>query len=472
MSTKNPLTNHLLKQPLMIPGDKSISHRVLMVASLLQKPSEIDGLLASADVMATIDCLEHLGITIQANSQGNNHKLSPLIKPEQNTRLQSGETLVLNAQNSGTTMRLLSGLLCSDVLSNNTQQIRFTGDDSLQTRPMERIITPLSQMGARITGTQSESSPGKITAPLTIQPALSSALNEINYTLPISSAQVKSAIIFAGLFSGTGPTLIIEPTQSRDHTERLLCALDAPLTVSTDKKTITVLPNRHWRAQAPKQHFQVPGDPSSASFWLTASACIPGSDLTISGIGLNPTRIGFLDVLKSWGALCTVTQTDDYHGEPVGSIRVQAGTLKTSDTGINSIASLGIASLIDELPVLIAAAVTRPEAFELQGAAELRVKESDRLHVLCDALKQLGYPVIERPDGVQINAHSSGPVSHMHPLQPIKTGGDHRIVMALAVLNLIVDPGSLWSIEAPESVAVSYPNFWTTWQQLQAIRLG
>ena len=452
-----------------------------MVASLLQKPSEIDGLLDSADVMATIDCLENLGITIEATSQGNNHKLIPLIKPEQNTRLQSGETLVLNAQNSGTTMRLLSGLLCSDVLSKHSQKIYFTGDDSLQTRPMERIITPLSQMGARITGTQSESSPGKITAPLTIQPALSSALTRINYSLPLPSAQVKSALIFAGLFSGLSygknPTVITEPTQSRDHTERLLCALGAPLTVSTDKKTIAVLPSQHWRSRAPNQHFRIPGDPSSASFWLTASACIPGSDLTIDGIGLNPTRMGFLDVLQAWGARCTVTQTDDYHGEPVGSIRVQADLLETSNTTITRISSLSIASLIDELPVLIAAAVTRPNAFELEGAAELRVKESDRIHVLCNALRQLGYPVIERPDGVQINANLSAsvslsPRSAAQSSQLLKTGGDHRIVMALAVLNLIVDPENLWLLETPESVAVSYPTFWRTWQQLQVLRLG
>jgi 3-phosphoshikimate 1-carboxyvinyltransferase len=414
-----------LRGILRVPGDKSISHRALMLGALAEGETIIQGLLPGEDPISTARCLSALGAEItEINSTEVRVRGTGLGQLKEATDF-------LDAGNSGTTLRLMMGILASQPGLFST----LTGDASLRSRPMGRVSTPLSQMGAQIWGRQG----GKY-APLAIQ---GQSLKPFHYQSPIASAQVKSAVLLAGLLT-PGQTLVTEPARSRDHSERMLRAFGAK--VYTDE-SLTVAVEGPTRLVG--QTVVVPGDISSAAFWLVAASIVPDSELLLENVGINPTRTGILDVLQAMGADIEQLNLREQAGEPVADLRVRSAQLRGTTIG----GSL-IPRLVDEIPVLAIAALAAEGKTIIRDAEELRVKESDRLAVMAQELHKMGAQIQEHPDGLEIHGPQQLIGANVSPHT------DHRIAMSLAIASLLARGET--TLENPECARVSYPEFWTT----------
>ncbi|MGD1851180.1 MAG: 3-phosphoshikimate 1-carboxyvinyltransferase [Cyanophyceae cyanobacterium] len=419
-----------LRGRVQIPGDKSISHRSLMLGALAEGTTTIEGLLLGEDPRSTAACFRAMGadiselntnqVTVQGIGLGN------LQEPKD----------VLNAGNSGTTLRLMLGILAS----HRERYFTVTGDGSLRSRPMDRVINPLKEMGADICGR-----PGNTLAPLAVQ---GRSLKPITYRSPIASAQVKSCLLLAGLMT-EGETKVIEPALSRDHSERMLKAFGATVKVDPEEISAAVV----GPAKLTGKRVIVPGDISSAAFWLVAGAIAPDSDLVVENVGINPTRTGVLEVLRAMGADLTLENERDAAGEPVADIRVRTSDLKGCE-----ISGAVIPRAIDEIPILAVAATCATGKTVIRDAAELRVKESDRLAVMASELSGMGASIIEHPDGLEIVGGTL--------LQGASTDSytDHRIGMSLAIAALVAKGST--EIHRAEAAAISYPNFVPTLENL------
>ncbi len=408
-----------------VPGDKSISHRALLISALATGSSEIIGLNQGEDCARTLAILEKLGVRITTRGES----VMVLGRGLQLERPRE----VLNCGNSGTTFRLLAGILAGqDFLS------VLDGDVSLRQRPMGRIVDPLRQMGADIHGVD-----GTNLAPVTIQ---GGELQGIKYTLPIPSAQVKSALLLAGL-QARGNTTIVEPTLSRDHTERMLHSSGAQIERSGNQIQV-----RGGSTLEP-QRVQIPGDFSSAAFLLGAAVALPGSELLIEGVGLNPTRLGFLEALRAMNAQVEVVSQEERSGEPVGDLLIRGSELSALTLGGEL-----IPLLIDEIPILAVLATQAQGTTVIQDAAELRVKESDRLASLTEELTKLGAQITEYPEGLEI----TGPTKLMGAR--VYSHGDHRLALALEVASLFSE-GQVEIVDQHVG-EISFPGFSRTLQQL------
>ncbi len=406
-----------LQGTLNMPGDKSISHRALMLAAIAEGESTIRGLSPGADVRSTRTCLEALGVPMTAD----NGRL--VVRGVGLRGLQPAAT-TLDAGNSGTTIRLLSGILAGQPFAS-----QIDGDGSLRRRPMRRIIEPLRRMGAGI-----EARDGGF-APLTIS---GGRLRGMQYELPVASAQVKSCLLLAGLFAD-GPTTVIEPAQSRNHTEIMLRHMGVP--VEVEGRRITVQPS-----ELQARDFDVPGDLSSAAFFIAAALLVPKAKLQLLNLGVNPTRAYFLQKLEAMGARLHWHHRRDIHGEAVADLEVESSEL----VGVE-ISGGEIPLLIDEIPILAVLATQARGETVIRDAAELRVKESDRLHAVASNLNRMGARVQELEDGLRIE----GPT----PLRGavVDSHGDHRIVMAFAVAGLIAAGETV--IEDIAAADISFPGF-------------
>ncbi|MBD2552228.1 3-phosphoshikimate 1-carboxyvinyltransferase [Limnothrix sp. FACHB-708] len=413
-----------------IPGDKSISHRALMLGALAEGETTIEGLLLGEDPRSTAACFRALGAEI---SELNTDRVTVRGIGIGNLQEPIG---VLDAGNSGTTLRLMLGILAS----HPDRFFTITGDDSLRSRPMGRVVKPLTLMGAQIWGRRDNT-----LAPLAVR---GQALQPIHYQSPIASAQVKSCILLAGLMT-EGQTTVSEPALSRDHSERMLRAFGAEVIVDPDTISATVV----GPAKLHGQRVIVPGDISSAAFWLVAAAIVPGSDLTIENVGINPTRTGILDVLHQMGANITLENERDAAGEPVADLRVRYGPLNGCE-----ISGALIPRLVDEIPILAVAATVAQGKTVIRDAEELRVKESDRLAVMAAALQKMGAQVTEQPDGLEI----AGPVQLRGA--DVDSHTDHRIAMSLAIAALVAQGTT--TIDRAEAAAISYPDFVPTLERL------
>ena len=404
---------------LRLPGDKSISHRYAMLGAFAEGTSRFTNFSTGADCASTLGCMEALGAKV--NRLGNEAieitgvggRVTPSAQP-------------LDCGNSGSTMRMMSGLLAA-------QQGRFTliGDESLSRRPMGRIQKPLAQMGARLTLTEGH-------APLTIE---GGPLNSIDYTTPVPSAQVKTCVLLAGLQT-EGTTTVREAVRTRDHSELALRAFGATLTRTIDSISISGPQSLHAIEAA------VPGDLSSAAFFLCAAAIFPGSGLVLDSIGLNPTRAALLDVLTTLGAHISVLNLEEKHAELVGTVQVTGPAEGLGSTAITGALS---AQLIDELPVLAAIGPYTSGGIRIRDAKELRVKESDRIALVAKNLRAMGAEVIEFEDGLDV---PGGQTLHG---ATIDSGSDHRIAMAFSVAGLRAEGDTL--IQGAESAAISFPEF-------------
>lgn len=410
-----------LKGNISVPGDKSISHRAAILSALAHGSTRIDNFLTAADCLSTVECLKKLAVKIEG--------------PVNNTLVVHGSGLpgiqepadILDAGNSGTTMRLLTGVLASLPFFSV-----ITGDRSLRERPMERVISPLSKMGAQIAGRRRNTR-----APLAIT---GGPLKAIRYNTPVASAQVKSAILLAGL-QAEGETSVTEPALSRDHTERMLEHFGVP--VNRSGLTVSLRGPCTLRTGG---DFIVPGDISSAAFFIVAASIIPASDITITGVGINPTRTGILDVLQQMGADIALANIRKECGEPVADIKVRYARLK----GV-SIGGEMIPRLIDEIPVLaVAGAVARGETV-ITGAEELKYKETNRLEAVITELTKMGAIIKELPDGMIIKGITSFKGARCH------SRGDHRMAMALSVAGLVAAGETV--IEDASCVEISFPGF-------------
>jgi 3-phosphoshikimate 1-carboxyvinyltransferase len=423
-----------LQGVVQVPGDKSISHRALLFGAIAEGTTRITGLLPAEDPLSTAACLRAMGVTISAIEAGQPVSvegvgLDGLREPED----------VLDCGNSGTTMRLMLGLLAGRA----GRHFVLTGDSSLRRRPMQRVGGPLAQMGAQISGRS-----GGNLAPLAIQ---GQQLHGATIRTPVASAQVKSALVLAAL-TATGDTTVIEPVQSRDHSERMLRAFGAQLSVGgTGLTEVTVTPGASLRGQ----DVIVPGDISSAAFWLVAGAITPGADLTVQNVGLNPSRTGVLDVLEQMGARIELLNGREVAGEPVGDLRVIHGPLQAFTIGAEL-----IPRLVDEIPVLAVAACYAEGISRVSGAEELRVKETDRLAVMARQLGAMGARIEEFTDGMTIQ----GGVP-LHGAE-VDSETDHRVAMSLAVAAQVATGPT--QLHRPEAAAVSYPGFWEDLERLQA----
>lgn len=408
-----------LRGRLRVPGDKSISHRCVMLGALGQGDTEIHGLLEGEDVLSTIAAFRALGVTIEGPTKGHLRirgvGLHGLKAP----------SVPLDMGNSGTAMRLLAG-----VLSGQAFAATLIGDASLSRRPMGRVADPLRAMGARI-----EAAQGGV-PPLVIH---GGPLRAIEYRLPVASAQVKSALLLAGLYA-QGTTILHEPGPSRDHTERMLKGLGCALSV--DGATLRLDgPAASWGGST----WTVPADLSSATFFLVAAAMTPGSDLLLEGVGVNPTRTGVLEILQLMGAQITQEKPRTVGGEPVADLRVRGRKLH----GIEVPKAL-VPLAIDEFPALFVAAAAAEGETRVSGAAELRVKETDRIAVMARGLRALGVDAREQPDGLAIRG---GPLRG----GTVESEGDHRVAMAFAISALVAD-GAV-RVHDCRNVDTSFPGF-------------
>ena len=423
-----------LKGRVQVPGDKSISHRSLLFGAIAEGTTRIEGLLPAEDPLSTAACLRAMGVDVSPIRAGEpvvvqGVGLDGLQEPED----------VLDCGNSGTTMRLMLGLLAG----RSGRHFVLSGDGSLRRRPMRRVGDPLAQMGACISGRS-----GGNLAPLAIA---GQHLHGASIRTPVASAQVKSAILLAAL-TAKGNTTVIEPVQSRDHSERMLRAFGADLQVGGPSNTeVTVVPGASLRGQ----EVVVPGDISSAAFWLVAGAITPGADLTVENVGLNPSRTGILDVLQQMEARIEVLNARDVAGEPVGDLHVTHGPLKAFSIGAEL-----IPRLVDEIPVLAVAACCADGVSRVTGAEELRVKETDRLAVMARQLGAMGARIEEFADGMSIEG---GVLLHG---AEVDSETDHRVAMSLAVAAQIASGNT--QLHRAEAAAVSYPTFWDDLQRLQA----
>jgi len=415
----------LIRTELTVPGDKSISHRAVILASLSNGPCVIRGFLPSEDCLCTAAAMRALGVKIETPEpdtlivHGTRRKF---VAPEHD----------IDCGNSGTTMRLLCGLLAGQPF-----RTRLFGDASLSKRPMKRVIEPLTQMGAKIRAEGANERP-----PLVIE---GTTLSPVHYYSPVASAQVKSAVLLAGLFA-QGKTSVTEPIQSRDHTERML----EYFLVRPVKEELTV---SIYGGQTPESRdFTVPGDISSAAFWLVAAAAQPGSHLLVRNIGLNETRTGILGVLVRMGAGVREIHEGD-EAEPMGTIEIRGDRLKGT-----TIAGKEIPNVIDELPILAVAGALAHGKTVIADAGELRVKETDRLAAIATNLRAMGAQVSETEDGLEILGGAP-----LHGAR-VQSYGDHRIAMAFAIAGLFAEGETI--IEGTECVATSYPTFEETLEKV------
>ena len=430
-SGSGPLTGAI-----RVPGDKSISHRSLMLGALAIGETRVSGLLEGEDVLATAAAMRAMGATITREEDGtwsiHGVGVGGLLQPD----------APLDMGNSGTSTRLLMGLVASHAIT-----ATFTGDASLSKRPMGRVIEPLTMIGAEFYSAEG----GRL--PLTVRgicPAV-----PITYTLPVASAQVKSAVLLAGL-NTAGVTTVIEPVPTRDHSERMLKGFGANLTVEEmDGARIITL---HGEAELTAQTIVVPGDPSSAAFFVVAALIVPGSDILVENVGLNPTRAGLFDVLRQMGGSIEEVSLREVGGEPVADLRVRHSAL----TGI--VVDPAVApSMIDEFPVLFVAAAMAHGTTTTSGLDELRVKESDRLTAMAEALNGAGARVEEREDGLIIQG-TGGKALRGSANSRAKTHLDHRIAMSMAVAGLASESGVL--VDDVRPIATSFPNFMALLEQL------
>jgi 3-phosphoshikimate 1-carboxyvinyltransferase len=414
------------------PGDKSISHRYAMVAAIAEGSTTIHGYSTGADCASTLRCLRALGVVIEQVGLDGDGGLT-LTVAGRGPRGFIAPADTLDAGNSGSTIRMLAGILAAHPFP-----VSLTGDASLQRRPMRRIIVPLERMGARVSSTDGR-------PPLTITGA--ARLEAIEFAPDVPSAQVKSAVLLAGLHAD-GLTRVVEPLPTRDHTERALEAFGGH--VLRAGPSVAVAGGQRLSAQV----LQVPGDISSAAFWMVAAAALPGSDITIAEVGLNPTRTGILDILRRFGADMEVEPGPVTGGEPMGTIRVRhRGLVETEVTPQD------VPGVIDELPVL-AALATHGGGLRVSGAQELRVKESDRISSLANGLRRMGADIDEAPDGF-----------HVRGRQRLRGGevdaeNDHRLAMAFAIAALGASGPT--TIHDAGAAAVSYPEFFSVLESLRA----
>ncbi len=431
---QGPLTGRIA-----VPGDKSISHRALMFAGLAVGESRISGLLEGEDVRATAAAMRQLGARVERGADDTWHVqgagLGSLLEPVQ----------ALDMGNSGTSARLLMGVIASHAI-----RATFVGDASLSRRPMSRVIEPLGQMGAAF-----EASAGG-TLPLMLRGA--SPAIPLTYKLPIASAQVKSAVLLAGL-NTPGETTVIEPTATRDHTERMLTGFGVPVAIGEEAglRTITV----RGEADLTPCDVEVPGDPSSAAFFLVAASIVPGSAVTLTNVGLNPTRAGIVQVLRDMGADIREENPREVGGEPVADLVVRHAAL----TGIDIDPAMG-PSMIDEFPALFVAAALASGTTRTRGLEELRVKESDRLATMAEALQLAGARVEEHADGLTIKGTGGEPLAGTPQGAAIDTRLDHRIAMAMAVAGLVSRDGV--TLDDTDPVATSFPTFFDSLDDLHA----
>lgn len=404
-----------------LPGDKSISHRYGMISAIASGVSRIHNYSTGADCHSTLGCMRSLGIDIEvAGTEVTVHG-----RGLDGLRASSSD---LDAGNSGSTIRMLSGILAAQPFTT-----RIFGDESLSRRPMQRIIKPLAEMGARIHAREDKF------PPLEIEGA---QLRPIEYALPVASAQVKTCVLLAGLYAG-GKTVVLEPVQSRDHTEIALREFGADLTAERGRICLTGRPALEAR------ELTVPSDISSAAFFLVAALLVPGSRLTIRGVGLNPTRSALLDFLVGMGARISVPKLESVNGELIGEIAVEHAPLKG---GV--IEGALTAAVIDEVPVLSVLGAVTEEGLTVRDASELRIKETDRIATIVQNLRRMGVAAEELPDGLVVPGR-----------QRLRAGtfdsfGDHRIAMAFAVAAVAAEGESI--IEGAEAASVSFPEFWDT----------
>ncbi|GMR08981.1 MAG: hypothetical protein BMS9Abin26_1993 [Gammaproteobacteria bacterium] len=407
-----------------VPGDKSISHRSIMLGAIADGDTTVDGFLAGEDNLATLEAFRSMGVDIEGADDGrlviHGVGLHGLKRPDR----------PLDLGNSGTSMRLLTGLLAGQEFD-----VELTGDESLSNRPMRRVTDPLREMGASIE-TADDGTP-----PVMIHGGQS--LTAIEYRMPVASAQVKSCVLLAGLYAH-GRTCVTEPATTRDHTERMLQGFGYPL--DRDGSKICVTGGGRLRATS----IHVPADISSASFFMVGAAIAPGSDLLLKQVGINPSRDGVINILRLMGADISLSQQGQVGGEPVADIRVRYRKLKGIAIPVEQ-----VPLAIDEFPAIFVAAACAEGRTELRGAGELRVKESDRIAVMADGLKSLGVSAEPTPDGIIIEAGgmSDGGLSG----GTVQSHGDHRIAMAFAMAALAAS-GPI-TIENCANVCTSFPNF-------------
>jgi len=411
-----------------IPGDKSISHRILMLASIASGSSRVTGLASSADCRATLDCIRKLGIKVEES------EAAVVIHGEGLFGYHANEPLVhLDAGNSGSTIRMLSGLLAGQRFA-----CEIDGDDSLRRRPMARIIEPLGQMGARIDARDNNF------APLTIH---GSVLRGIDYQNPVASAQVKSCVLLAGLLA-EGRTTFSEPAQSRNHTELMLEEMGSHIV--TDSSRLISVDGLH---ELNPIDYNVPGDVSSSAFFLAAGSVLPDSELLIEGVNVNPTRTAFIEVLTSLGARIEKRNLRTRHSEPIGDLVVTSRSLR-SETPATILSGAIIPNIIDEIPILAVVATQVEGRVEVRDAGELRIKESDRIRSIAEGIRSLGGTIEEFEDGFAID----GPQKLTGGR--IESEGDHRIAMAFAIAALIADGTT--EIADADCASVSFPEFYET----------
>lgn len=420
-----------LKGTLRVPGDKSISHRAIMFGSLAEGTTTIHGFLKGADCLSTIDCFRKMGISIEEKEDTiyvHGKGLHGLHKPEE----------TLDVGNSGTTTRLISGILAGQ----NFDTV-LSGDASLNSRPMGRIMKPLSMMGADIISIHDTGC-----APLSIK---GRSLNAIHYDSPVASAQVKSCVLLAGLYAN-GKTSVTEPALSRDHTERMLRSFGA--NIVSDKNTCTITPPETLHGQ----HIEVPGDISSAAFFIVAALITPNSEIIINNVGINDTRAGILKVCQDMGANITLLHAREEGGEPVADLLVKTSSLRGTIVEGDI-----IPALIDELPVIALMACFAKGQTIIKDAHELRVKESDRIAIMTENLGAMGADIIDTDDGFIINSRSDNTIPTLHGAS-INCSMDHRIAMTFAVAGLNADGETI--ITDSDCVDVSYPGFFAQLKQL------
>ena len=408
-----------LNGTIRIPGDKSVSHRSIMFGAIAEGTTTVEGFLQSDDCLSTIDCFQKLGVNISIEGEKvtiNSKGIMNWKEPDE----------ILYTGNSGTTTRLMLGILAGSSVSSV-----LIGDESIQKRPMRRVTDPLKQMGAKLIGREN----GQFT-PIAVE---GTRLQSIHYTMPVASAQVKSAILLAAL-NAEGETEVEEMETSRDHTEKMLKHFGAE--ISVDNKTIRLQGGQMLTGT----HVVVPGDISSAAFFLVAGAIVPNSKLTLTNVGLNPTRTGIMDVLQAMGASYTVNDTDNSSHEEMGTIDIESSTLVGMEIGGDL-----IPRLIDEIPIIALLATQANGKTVIKNAEELKVKETNRIDAVVNELKKLGANITATDDGMIIE----GPTTLRGG--DLLTYGDHRIGMMAAVASLITTEPV--TIDNAGCIAVSYPTF-------------
>lgn len=417
----------------VLPGDKSMSHRYAMIAGLAEGTSELRHFSAAADCHSTLGCMSALGAEVKIDKDNDVVRVTG-----RGAAGLKSSWRALDAGNSGTTIRLLSGILAGQDFTT-----KISGDESLQKRPMKRIMGPLREMGAHIKGRDDNFAPLEIHG---------GKLRAIDYRMPMASAQVKSAVLLAGLFAD-GVTSVSEPVRTRDHTELMLEEFGAE--IEKEGKTVRVHSLKLGAGRLQARSLAVPGDLSSAVFWIAAACLFPDSNIVVEGVGLNPTRTEILDLFAALGAKIEIVDYKIANGEVIGNLLVEGASLKG---GV--IAGGQIPLVIDELPMLAALGPYTEEGIEIRDAQELRVKESDRISALVENLQRMGAQVEERPDGLRVAGRAAGKLQGAE----IDPRGDHRIAMAFAVAGLAAEGNTV--IRDADCAGVSYPTFFAELERM------